>query len=183
MQKKSSVSGWMMIKGERIRRHYFNFILMLTLLVGCMVLIINAVCLITGKQIMTDLKGGVAVLLKLLLVWASLFLLNIFCVGKTVCILTSEGLYCEHGFYKWERMQRMEFHLPGVSRSKIIYASVQLIGKDLDAAIPHAPLYLLLRAKKYSPETKGTLSKADIIGMLCVALAVIAMSALIGITS
>lgn len=183
MQNNKPVVDWKTVKGERIRRQYFNFILVLILLVGFMVLFINTVFFVTGQQTMADLPGGITTLLKMALIWAALLALNIFCLGRTVCILTSNGLYCEHGFYKWERIQRMEFRLPGTSKSKITYAGVQLIGNDFDVALLHAPIYLMLRARKYSHNITIGLSKADIIGMLCVAMAVIAMSALIGITS
>lgn len=183
MQNNKPVIDWKTVKGERIRRQYFNFILALILLVGFMVLFINTVFAVTGQQTMADLLGGITILLKITLIWAALLALNIFCLGRTVCILTSDGLYCEQGFYKWERIQRMEYHLPGASKSKITYASVQLIGNDFDVLILHAPFYLLFRAKKYSPNITVGLSKADMIGILCVGLTVIAMSILIGIIS
>lgn len=77
----------------------------------------------------------------------------------------------------------MEFHLPGASKSKITYARVRMIGDGFDLALLHAPIYLMLRARKYSPNITIGLSKADMIGILCVGLTVIAMSILIGIIS
>lgn len=183
MQNNKPVIDWKTVKGERIRRQYFNFILVLILLVGFMVLFINTVFAVTGQQTMADLLGGIISLLKMALVWAVLLALNIFCLGRTVCILTNDGLYCEQGFYKWEHIQRMEFHLPGASKSKITYARVQIIGDGFDLALLHAPIYLMLRARKYSPNITIGLSKADMIGILCVGLTVIAMSILIGIIS
>lgn len=175
MQKNKPSINWKTISGERIRRQNFNFILVLILLVGFMVLIIHAVLLSAGKQAMPDIIGGIIVLLKLALVWAALLLLNIFCVGKTVCILTREGLHCAQGFYKWERIQRMEFHLPGASYSQITCAGVRVMGNGLDETILHAPFFLLLRVKKYSPKIVIGLRKEDKLGMLCIGLAVIVL--------
>lgn len=172
MQNKKPISDWKSIKGERIRRQYVNFTLVLILLVGFIMLFINIIFAITGKPILTGMMDGVMVLLKYVLAWAVLLLLNIFCIGKTVCILTSDGLYCESGFYKWEHIQRMEFHLPGASKSKITYASVRLIGKDMDVTLLHAPVYLMIRVRKYSPKITVSLRKADRLGMLCVGLVV-----------
>lgn len=183
MQISKPVIDWKTVKGERIRRQYFSFIQALILLVGSMVLVINTVFAVTGRQTMADLLGGTTALIKMTLVWAVLLALNIFCLGKTVCIITSDGLYCEHGFYKWECIRRMEFHLPGASKSKITYAGVHLIGNDFHVELLQAPVYLMLRARTYCPGITIGLSKADKIGMICAALAVIAMSALVGITS
>lgn len=182
MQNNKPVIDWKTVKGERIRRQYFNFILVLILLVGFMVLFINTVFAVTGQQTMADLLGGITTLLKMALVWAVLLALNIFCLGKTVCILTNDGLYCEQGFYKWERIQRMEFRLPGASKSKITYASVRLIGRDFDVTLLHASVYLMLRARKYSPNITVGLRKADRL-LLCTGLFVFILCVIIALWS
>lgn len=91
----------------------------------------------------------------------SVFNLKFF--GKTVAVLTDDGIYTNQVFLKWREITEIEFfpheyYYRGVGEN----AYVKISSKKGTYKIAHMPLLFLHKAKKYNPEIKTKISKKEI---------------------
>lgn len=158
------------ISGEKIRQQYFNLpIYILTFAVVSGVYSVAIFDLISlgkidfpelGQNIMT----GASIWLILSVPFVIFSVLNRSCFGKVICVLNEAGIYYKDGFIKWCDIDKVEYEIriPGhSSKMNDNFCSAVLYTKGKSTELLHAPLYILSRVKKHSPETDVKISKSS----------------------
>lgn len=179
------------IDGVRIRRQYFNvynylllpFLPMLLVMITILNTAKNGFILseFTETVFTSFLLFGVAMLPFFLL-----SLLNKFLFGKTVCVLTEDGIHLENDFIPWKEITAVNYS-PRISlRSKIKYTYATLTVKREDSEeffvdIMSFPRYGLKKIKNYAPEIEVKLSKGSLFGILLFALLPTAIGLLVSL--
>lgn len=151
-------------KKEIIRRQYFRvFLLVLAavfLTVGIMTLTYSlAHGTFDGSQWAQGMLDSAKVTGVLAIPLVLLAVLNRFVFGKVVCTLDEEGLHCSEGCIFWEEIVRIEYEVIFPAKYEPRWSYARIIRKDGETRLPHAPLVLLSRVKRYRPELPAFVSR------------------------
>lgn len=93
-----------------------------------------------------------------------LLLLNRFCFGKIICVLSSEGIHHPNGLIRWENVQKVAYQLdfsspstkdPNYKTRALVYTEEHTI------LLPSAPLHILSCIKKFRPEIHTEITKSS----------------------
>ena len=167
---------------QKIRRQYFNFIIVLH---GIFLLFAPYCRLVTGIQqgefslpewlafCLTAAGGSVAFAVP----WILLSICNRRYFGKTVCVLREDGIHHANGRIPWSEIVRIEYIIDTQPRYATFDSSRRCRAvvhtENESVVLLHAPFYTLRAAKRFSPGIETGLakgSKAWIIGatVLCI---------------
>lgn len=147
-------------EGSKIRVQYFNIYLYIFL--GTLVPVLVIFCLIfliLGRfETLYDFFVVPIVLLVLISPDIILSILNRFFFGKTVGVLTHDGIHTENGFFPWDKIKKITY-LPKfpskTARTPEDFCHATVIINErgnitYETIIPHCPLYAIRKMKKLS---------------------------------
>lgn len=168
------------IRGPKIRWQYVNPFLYVMLAFSPMP---TVVMIITGlKENSLDLAGMTETVLTALIIWGMFLLpvivlsvLNRFCFGKIVSVVSDDGLFLENDFIQWKEIKKITFHPRISSRVKASYTYATVFvapaGKtEYSIDVMHFPAYGLRKIKAYAPEINIEFGKAGVAAILFIAL-------------
>ncbi len=153
------------LRGEKIRRQYFN------LFIYTMISCIPMICIIVlglgilsnnysfseiPKEIAETVGVGLAVMFVLLSPFIVLSVLNRFFFGKVVSVFSEDGLALENDLIPWKDIRKVSYHPRMPSRYRLEYTYVTVWvkpwGKEgYSVDILQFPAYGLKKMKKYCP--------------------------------
>ncbi len=170
------------IDGVQIRRQYFNVPMVILLQIYLVVLeTVLFVPLFHGGfsvQRMVDEIGGATVGVALLLLpLAILSVINRYCFGKVVCVLTDGGIHYSKGYVAWEEMRKLEYDYPSPSKHRSIPSSLIILQKRKKAYIPEVPHYALKQIRRFRQTLPVKVSRAPWICTAGLAIAGIVIAA------
>lgn len=179
LEKKSSDKNGIDLKsidGIKIRRQYFNVILIdLLMMIPTVYLFIAVSELISDGKISADFWTDTAIITPVIAAMALPFvilsLLNRYVFGKLVAVINKEGIYLENYLLPWNKIEQVHYIPHGRSRrsemrklyTRAVFAVKNDFGKDFDIKVNFFPLYAYFKIKKLHPEIKSKLDKADIV--------------------
>ncbi len=152
------------IDGIRIRRQYFNAPIYSIWLASAFVTEIS-LCLAAVSSSYTDLLVSVLSATVFALVFPLPFVLlsylNRKYFGKIVCVLDGEGIHYDEGLIRWENILSMTF-VPSTGRvildRRETFCHIMIETVRGIVRLYGAPLYMLSKAKCFSPTVKTRLS-------------------------
>lgn len=156
------------INGERIREQYFNvFIYLLIFLVFIPCTILFTISTIAGGpgtkfNSIADVFDFILLAVKYLILPVVLSVLNRFVFGEIICVLDDVGITFSGGFIRWDSITDIVYVIDFPTKVSFGCCYARVIGKNLDMKIYSAPVFLLLRAKKYNKNIKVRYSKWSI---------------------
>jgi len=161
-------------KSEKIRRQYFNFVLVICLALVCMALSMLVFGIEVGTEVEYDYHPMdiFFYVIPIALPCFILSMLNRRFFGKIICELNENGILFREPERKrkskdflipWHEIKSMTFHptvlLAGM-RSKYAYIDVKMVDENAESIqISHAPLYMLKKAKNYNKNIKTSIEK------------------------
>ena len=154
------------VAGDRIRWQYFTGPIIL--LVFCMLFVpycMFVFYLIDGKLDwsvwLSDLLVCVEICLAFSIPFIFLAILNRFFFGKIICVINENGIHHKDGTVKWSEIVKIEYEIQFPSST--VYRSCHAIihTRQEKIVLVHAPLVLLSKARKYSPNTRAGVSKSS----------------------
>lgn len=144
------------VSGVRIRRQYFNYILLALLMIFLYSFIMRTFTPMMGGFDIREWAERVGSLVLniggLTLPFAVLSVLNFFCFGKTVCVLNEEGIHYRNGIIRWDDILYLKFECVTLSKLHPYYPSyITVVCKDnlKGIEITSAPFSMALAARKY----------------------------------
>ena len=178
-------------EGTKIRVQYFNVCLYPLFGMLIPILAILYVIFLTLGRFDTLYDFFVAPILILVLdsPIIALSLLNRFFFGKTVGVLTCDGIYTEYGFFPWDKIKKITY-LPQVpskharSTEDFCHAVITVNERGnitYETIIPHCPLYAIRKMKKLSsnPNIEFKYDFSDITTTVIISLAMILIIAIL----
>ena len=149
------------MKGEKIRTQYFNVILYFYLLI--FVPIMTLLPLLMSKNsrpfTMSEFIEGLLIIFVFLFPIVIVSLLNRFLFGKTVCVLTRQGIRTESAFIEWDKISAITYcpQLPSKYGMRVpkdfSHAAITVRSSEnetYEVVIPHCPFYAMGKMKKLS---------------------------------
>ena len=173
------------IDGKKIRRQYFN--IPLIILYSLMIAIpyaIFTISLCIGKfdsaEWPSTLWISIGVCFCFSLPFLILRILNKYCFGRIICVLTQKGIHFPKGMLGWETIEKIEYAIDSKPRYKSdsakAFRAIVYTKGGKHVVLNSSPLYILFRAKKYNKELDVRISGAT--SLLPVALVMAAIIAL-----
>ena len=165
------------VKGERIREQYFNvfiFLLIFFAFIPCTILFtINTIADGLGTKFneISDVLDAVFMILKILILPVVLSVLNRYVFGEIICVLDNVGINYSGGFIRWDSITDIVYVIDFPDKVSFGCCYARVIGKDINIKIYSAPVFLLLRAKKYNENIKVRYSKWSIAMLVTYAVA------------
>jgi len=93
-----------------------------------------------------------------------LSILNRYLFGKVVCALCDDGIQLDNTFIKWEKIEKIEYHIELPSRGMFIhkqYNRAVIYTKSKETPIQHAPLYMLRAVRRLCPGIDARVNKSS----------------------
>ncbi len=165
------------INGERIREQYFNiFIFMEVFIVFipfAIILTINTLSDGIGTKFnsIADVFEFILLAIKYLTPPVVLSVLNLYVFGEIICVLDDVGITFSGGFIRWDSITDIVYVIDFPTKTSFGCCYARVIGKNLNLKIYSAPVFLLLRAKKYNKNIKVRYSKWSIAMLVSYAVA------------
>ncbi len=141
------------IKGIKMRRQWFFGVSVITF--GVFVLFALLVIFLFDKnQLKSDLTLVVKLFLEIEVPLLILCLLNAKFFGKTVAVLTDNGIYTNQIFLEWDNIKEIIFypHVIGREEDPSRYSFTKIVVHEKVYRIAHMPVLFLYKAKKYNPQ-------------------------------
>lgn len=155
------------IKGEKIREQYFNlFICLLIFAFFNIATVLTIVTLTDGEGTkftsVADFFDFILLGIKYLILPVILSVLNRFVFGEIICVLDDVGITFSGGFIRWDSITDIIYVIDFPTKHRFGCCYARVIGKDINIKIYSAPVFLLLRARKYNKNIKVRYSKFSI---------------------
>lgn len=172
------------IKDCKIRWQFFN-IPIYALIIGFFMLtvIFFSAALANGNFDLTKYLSNVFVPAKILFSFAVplvvLSVLNRYCFGKTVCVLSEEGIRYRNAFIEWNKVNKVEYEIELPSKTRPHFSYAKIVTEKDDIKIVHAPLYILSEIKKMQPHIKVEITKSSKFFVAIIAGSVLLISAVL----
>lgn len=170
------------IKGCKIRWQFFN-IPMYALIVIFFVLVIAffSTSLANGNfeasKYLSNVFLSAKILVSFALPFVVLSVLNRYCFGKTVCVLSEEGIHCRNAFIEWNKVIKVEYEIELPSKTRMNFSYAKIVTENEDIKIVHAPLYILSKIKKMQPHIKTEITKSSKFFVIIIAGSLLLISA------
>lgn len=157
------------INGKKMRRQWFFTPAVLS--AGFIIWLLIAAFisgLLFGSETSQEDKGYISLLFTRVIIPFEFLLFclsipNIKLWGKTVAVLTDEGIYTNQAFLKWNEISEIEFSPRMLYRGRTDdCAYTKIVSKKGTFKIAHMPLYFLLCAKKYKSEIKIKINRKKV---------------------
>lgn len=174
------------IEGEKIRWQYFSGPIIIW--VAILIFVPYSIFVFDtfeGTFDFTEWISGVWVAIKICgtgsLPFIILSILNRHLFGKIVCVLSEDGIHYKDGFNSWDEIEKIEYEIeiPGKHRASYDFCRAVVHTDKRKIEIVHAPLFLLSRVKKYSPDIIAAVSKRSKIVVLLFVAAIVVITPLI----
>ena len=146
-------------EGICIRKQYFNGPIYCLLLIALAVITATAsVPLSEGTFDMQEWLGDVEETIVTIAVYMFPFLilsiLNRFCFGKTVCVVSDRGVHYQGQIIAWDDIVSMRYSSTHIGRTRFKPAYMEVVCKDREFRIISAPMYMFSVVKKFAPQVK-----------------------------
>ena len=168
------------IPGQKVRRQFFNIPIFFILSFDMALIAASSADLIKNANYtiinwLEDaafyLKVSAVPLLPLII----LSLLNHFCFGEVICVLSNQGMHYAQGLIDWNQIKCAVYHadLPfevgrGFFCCNELHLTIQSSQKEKQIELDHAPFLLLRKIKKRCPEIPCKMSGLGIAMVLSV---------------
>lgn len=156
------------INGERIREQYFNIFIFMEVFVAfipfAIILTINTLSDGSGTKFnsIADVFDFILLAIKYLILPVVLSVLNRFVFGEIICVLDDVGITFSGDFIRWDSITDIVYVIDFPDKVSFGCCYARVIGKNLNLKIYSAPVFLLLRARKYNENIKVRYSKWSI---------------------
>ncbi len=158
------------VHGVRIRRQYFNYIILDLLMIFLFFFIMRTFTpMLGGFDIREWAKSVGSLILKIGgigLPFAVLSVLNLFFFGKTVCVINEDGIHYRNGLIRWDDILYLKFNCVTYSKFRNYYPSyITVVCKDnlKGIEITSAPFFMFFAAKKFKADIRIKTDKALLI--------------------
>ncbi len=168
-RKKVSQINLKEIEGKKVRWQYFSVLVILM----CALIFFVSYCMLVFtikldefniRKWLSDVLTTVWICFCFSAHWIILTILNRFCFGDIVCVLTENGIFYNDGFIEWDRISRVEYIIDLPSKYRydpnrkcraVIYTG------DDSIVLLHAPRYILRLVKKFDRQIDTGMSKGS----------------------
>lgn len=151
------------IRGIKMRRQWcftilvlcFVFLILVLWSIGC-IYALN-ILLDLGVEIKEDTLIIIKLLFQPILIFSILSILNVYFFGKTIAVLTDEGVYTDKQFIEWTDIVEIKFYtpeMPGKNLTPTSFAYTEILCTQGTRKIYHMPLWFLLKAKRFNKQIK-----------------------------
>lgn len=154
--------------GVRIRRQYFNYIILDLMLVFLFFFIMRTFTPVLGRFDIDEWAKSVGSLALriggIALPFAVLSVFNLFFFGKTVCVINEDGIHYRNGLIRWDDILYLKFKFYTYSKFRTYYPSyITVVCKQQKIEITSAPFYMFFVAKKFKRNIRIKIDKTLLI--------------------
>ncbi len=163
---KHSYTSLKEIHGTKMRKQWFFTLLLLILCIPLLFLWVDIV-VVAGDalfdfgvepDIKQDVIDLVSIFLKPIIILAILSIFNLKLFGKTVAVVTEDGIYTDKYFISWEDIHEIIFFTPEIPSLKFRHSTsfsyTEIFSTQGTCKIYEMPLWFLFKAKRFDRQIK-----------------------------